>query len=489
MLKLKPVTVEGLDCLVNAYLTLLQQNFGEYQYAFWDTWVFCYEKSSQYSFGEAINIPMSIYHENIKKYYCADIQKISIKPWQEFKFTVLKLLERDVPIIVSMDTYYCNWYANFKKTHSEHTVIIGHYEHDCWNVIDTVPPRVDIQLADEDLRAGILSAQIARFSKRKQSKNLQQFLEHTLSRKKHQFEQEKLEQFVKDFDEINLETEITYDTYVWTVPMLRNIRRIYYSRKQFLEYVFYLKEEQDESLVSFINDRFTPIIVDWAVIMNVLYKMQISHRVDQQAKIKSTLEAVAQKEKEFTERLMKAISCSALLKNYVVPKSTKFIQLQLAYDAYSHFFETVDFVRKTDLNSGELWIRKEVEFVFPKVDGTKYNCMRCKGQTIALTAGKIETIHLIGYATWGNQISNYQITDVAGNLEGELMISDWCVKPQFGEIVLWEGEFVQKKTNLSYTGHIFDVKIPLYGKETVGYLKLPDCKEIVLFAIVNEVNI
>ncbi len=139
-------------------------------------------------------------------------------------------------------------------------------------------------MADEDLRAGILSAQIARFSKRKQSKNLQQFLEHTLSRKKHQFEQEKLEQFVKDFDEINLETEITYDTYVWTVPMLRNIRRIYYSRKQFLEYVFYLKEEQDESLVSFINDRFTPIIVDWAVIMNVLYKMQISHRVDQQAK-------------------------------------------------------------------------------------------------------------------------------------------------------------------------------------------------------------
>ena len=75
------------------------------------------------------------------------------------------------------------------------------------------------------------------------------------------------------------------------------------------------------------------------------------------------------------------------------------------------------------------------------------------------------------------------------HLDGELMISDWCLEPQFGEIVLWKGEFIQKKTKLSYTGHIFDVKIPLYGRKTASYLKLPDCKEIVLFAIVNEVNI
>lgn len=489
MIKLKPVTEEGLDCLVNAHLTLLQQNFGEYQYAFWDTWVFCYEKSSQYSLGEAINIPMGIYHANIKKYYFTDIQKISTEPWEDFKLSILKLLRQDVPIIVSVDTYYCDWYENYKSSHSKHTFIIVDYEYDFWTIVDTVPPRVGIQLADEDLKGGILDAQIAKFSARSQKRSLLQFLEHTLERKKSKFEQEKLAQFAKDFRKIDLETEIIYDKYVWTVPILRNIRRIYYSRKQFLENVLYLKTENDEPLVSFIYDNFTPIIIDWAVVMNVLYKMQISHKITHKEKIENILETVAQKEKEFAEKLTKTISCSKGLKNYVVSKNTKFIQLFLVFNEYSHFFEMKDFVRKTELQEGKLWIRKEVQFNFPEVNKKSYNCMSCKGQTIALTKGRIEAIHLIGYATWGNQISNYEIIDANENLEGELMISDWCLKPQFGESVLWEGEFVQKKTKLSYTGRIFDVKIPLYGRETTSYLRLPDCKDILLFAIVNEVCI
>lgn len=264
MIELKPVTVEGVDCLVNSHLTILQHNLGEYQYAFWDTWVFCYNQSSQYSFGEAINIPMRIYHENIKRYYTANIEKISIEPWGDFKSTVLRLLKEDVPIVVCVDTYYCNWYENFRKSHSEHTFIITNCKNDFWDVIDTVPPRVGLQLADEDLRQGIFWAEKVKFFKRNERKSLMQFLEHTLERKKKQFEQEKLEQVVKDFDEVNLEDEITYDKYVWSVPILRNVRRIYHSRKQFLEYIDYLKTEKDSSLVSFINEKFTPIIVDWA---------------------------------------------------------------------------------------------------------------------------------------------------------------------------------------------------------------------------------
>lgn len=488
MIKLKPVTVEGLDCLVNSHLTLLQHDFGEYQYAFWDTWIFCYDQSSQYSFGEAINIPMRIYHENIKHYYSADIEKISIEPWGDFKSTALGLLEEDVPIIVSVDTYYCNWYENFRKSHSEHTFIITSYKNDFWDVLDTVPPRAGLKMAEDDLRQGIFGAHKVKFSKRNERKSLMQFLEHTLERKKKKFEQENLEQFVKDFDEVHLEDEIIYNKYVWSVPILRNVRRIYYSRKQFLEYVDYLKTEKDSSLVSFINENFTPIIVNWAVIMNVLYKMQISHRINQKDKIRNILDEVAQKENEFFKKITKVISCPELLADYGTQKNTEFIQLSLEYNGYSHFFETKDFVRKTELEEGKLWVKEGVRFNFPKISNGRYNCMHCKGQTIELPRGKIETIHLIGYATWGNQIASYQIIDEEENIEGELMFSDWCVKPQFAEKVLWKGQFNQKGTKINYVGRIFDVKIPLAGRKTASYLKLPDCEEVVLFAIVSEIN-
>ena len=455
----------------------------------WDTWVFCYDQSEQYSFGEAINIPMRIYHENIKRYYSTDIEKMSIESWGNFKSTALRLLEKDVPIIVCVDTYYCNWYENFKKSHSEHTFIVTNLKNDFWDVIDTVPPRAGLQVSDEDLRQGILGAETAKFFKRNEEKSLMQFLEHTLERKKKKFEQENLERFVKDFDQVNLEDEIIYDKYVWSVPILRNVRRIYHSRKQFIEYIDYLKKEKDSVLVSFINEKFTPIIVDWAVVMNVLYKMQISHRINQKDKIGRILEEVEHKEKEFFEMLMKVLSCPELLADYDTQKNTEFIQLSLDYDNHSHFFETRDFVRKTELEAGQLWIKQGVRFKFPKVGDGTYNCICCKGQIIALPKGKIEAIHLIGYATWGNQLANYQIIAEEGKINGEIMFSDWCVKPQFGEKILWEGQFVQNETKINYIGRIFDVKISMAGRETASYLKLPNCKEIVLFAIVSEQSV
>ena len=489
MINLKPITVEGLDCLLNSHLTLLQHDLGEYQYAFWDTWVFCYDQSSENSFGEAINIPMRFYHENIKHYYSADVEKISIEPWGDFKSTALGLLEEDVPIIVSIDTYYCNWYENFKKSHSEHTFIITNYKNDFWDVLDTMPPRAGLKIAEDDLRQGIFETHKVKFSKRKERKSLMQFLEHTIERKKKQFEQENLERFVKDFDEVNLEDEIIYNKYVWSVPILRNVRRIYDSRKQFLEYVDYLKTEKDGNLVSFINEKFTPIIVDWAVIMNVLYKMQISHRINQKDKIRRILKYVAQKEKEFFEEMEKVISCPELLAWVGAEKNTEFVQLSLDYDSHSHFFQTRDFVRKTKLEGGKIWIKEGVRFKFPEVGDEKYNCICCRGQTIVLPKGKIEAIHLIGYATWGNQVASYQIIDEEENIEGEIMFSDWCIKPQFGEKILWEGQFIQNETKINYIGRIFDVKIPLAGRTTVNHLKLPNCKEIILFAIVSEQNV
>ena len=486
MINLKPITVEGVDCRVNSYLSLLQYYFGEYQYAFLDTWFFSYDPSEQFSFGEAINIPMRIYRENIQHYYSAETEKIFIKPWRNFKTTALRSLEKDIPIIVCGDTYYCNWYENFKKSHSEHTFMITGFDDGVWNVVDTVPPRTDLQVLDIDLQQGILDAETMKFSKRNESITLKQFLKHTLERKKNQYEQEKLEQFVKDFDEINLEDEIICDKYVWSVPILKNVRRIYYSRKQFLDYVDYIKEEKNNSLVSFLNKEFTPIVIEWAVVMNVLYKMHISRKFDQKDKIRKNLHDIAQKEKKFINKIEQVISCPEVLMDYNEERNnTKVIQLFLEYNDYSHFFETKDFIRKTDLFEGQIIINGK-KIKFSETKNGKCNCMCCKGQKIELPKNT-EKFHLIGYGIWGNQMANYQIITGEEKIEGELRISDWSVKPQFGESILWQGEFVQNATKLSYSGRIFDIVVSLPKREIKSQLKLPDCKEIVLFAIAIEV--
>lgn len=487
MMTLEPISVEGLDCLVNSYLSLLQRDLGEYQYAFWDTWAFCYNKTDNHKIGHAINLPMSIYLDNIQQYYLSDMEELFFDNWEVFRQSALESLRDQVPIVVCVDTFYCSWYDNYGKTHSKHTFLLMDYVDSVWKVIDTMPRRININFTDEDLRKGIFWARKVVFLRRNGEKNLSQFLLHTLKRKEEKKEQYYLEQFVHDFIEVDLEEELEFGTYVWSVPILRNIRRNYYSRKQFLEYAEFLKKQEDVVFVEYITDLFHPIISEWAVVMNVFYKMQISRKINKKDKIQECLETIAIKEREAIYKVTEVLHNREILKDYSTGGNREFFQINLDFNEYSHFFETKDFIRKTEIPTGILWEKDNVRFVFPKVAETNDNCVKCIGQKIAMPDKDIKKIHFIGYATWGNQMTQYQLHYDGEIITRELTITDWCMKPEFMETVLWRGSFIQKGTEIEYFGHIFDVVIPVEEEKKLIHIQLPDCERVILFAIVAEI--
>lgn len=88
-----------------------------------------------------------------------------------------------------------------------------------------------------------------------------------------------MECFNQDIKECSWNQEFDFQEYVWAIPIMRSVRRIYGSRIQFLECVKYFKSE-NIMLCEYIEDIFKPIITEWGILLNILYKARISNVYD-----------------------------------------------------------------------------------------------------------------------------------------------------------------------------------------------------------------
>ena len=487
MINLEPITVEGLDCLVNSYLTLLQYNLGEYQYAFWDTWAFDYQPNMDSKIGEKIYLSMKTYLDNIDRFYSSEREELNVSQWDDFCEQAQKALKDNTPIVVGMDTFYCDWYDNFHRNHTLHTFLLVGQEENEWIVIDTMPRRINIHMPDDRLKNGIHWAKKIKFVQRVEESNLAQFISHTLERKEVNNDSRLLEAFVDDFVPIIIKDEMQFDQYVWKVPILRNIRRIYNSRKQFVLMAQFLQCEGDSNLVQYIEELLNPIISKWAVVMNMFYKIHLSQNPKKKEKIQANFNEIFQLEKTAYEQLVMVQNNPEFLDSYYQPVETQFVQLPIQCNEFSHFFEERDFTRQTELLQGQVWNNDNVSFTFPEVKVGVNHCMKCEGQEFEINQTNVYAIHLIGYATWGSQNGECQLCYETNKTNIEVNLSDWCEGPCFAEDVLWKGKFLSTD-ELTYDGLIYDVVIKAKPDLNLTSIIMPDCDKMILFAVVLEIG-
>lgn len=484
IIDLEPISIAGLDCSIACMLTLANWQIKEYQLAFWSSWEFNYDREFSL-FGERLDISMSTVLYNLKtNYFCEELE---LQIGTNITENIRKSIQNNMPIIVALDSYYCPWSDNYKEKHVNHVIVISGICKNGFYAVDTMPIKENVFIGKNDIANGIISAKVVRFSK-KESKNCIDFLNNVLNRKQTNQEILKMECFNQDIKECSWNQEFDFQEYVWAIPIMRSVRRIYGSRIQFLECVKYFKSE-NIMLCEYIEDIFKPIITEWGILLNILYKARISNVYDNVGiRITNRMKKILEIEKCVIGDLKDKLINKKILSNEKVIKKM-YLPIKCYFNSVSHFYETKDFIRRTPFpsivydNKGLVLMKMHKDVL----DCGK--CMVCKKQSFDITSDKIVRIHLIGYGTWRNQSECIRIFYEHENYEDvEIQLSDWCLGASFGEEVLWRGKFDMVNGNDIYNGYIYDSVVRVNGKRKISKFRLPENEKMILFGIVLEIR-
>lgn len=480
--KMEVISLDGLDCYENSLLTILNWKYGEILYALWDSWDFSYDIKKKL-IGEKIELPMSNIINNLIKYYGFELNEFDVKKRRFLIKKIKKQLQKKGYFFVKIDTYYCNWYDDYKKRHSIHMFILTGIRKTGFNVIfnaiDTMPKRLGLTINADDIKKGIVWAGYPEFTERKTEKSLKEFLQYALERSEEQIRNMKC--FYKELKKTDIYNEIREDLFVWEIPFMYSLRRVYGSRKNFMLALELFEEKQNDKYLSVCAQNiFKPIIKKWGIIINALYKMKLKDQKENYDAIKEKIKDVIHTEEDCCSKL------NNLLKDSYVENISvnKLESISLEYNTISHFYERKDFERITELPS-QLFIRvNNISCPINLTNNGLNNCIKCCGQNLKINKEKINRLHLIGYAVWGNQMTQLTLIYENYTTKVDFQISDWCIDAAFGETKLWEGKFKQISSHDIYHGWIFDVEINV--DEKLKEVKLPECENIILFSVVVE---
>lgn len=484
MLSIRPFAIEGLDCLENSLLTIIKWKYNEFEQGFVDSFYFSYKQECGKRMGESLSVPTDNVINNFKKYYGLSIGNIDFDKSDPEK-VIRNEIEAGNPVMISMDTFFCNWYENYKKSHSVHVFIITGKIERGWSVIDTMPLRFNIQISEEDLKSGLRWIRKVNWGKRTEAfPSIYEVISKVLERKCKRNELQQIEMFIKDFSGSDIESEIDENCDVWSIPLLNNMRRVYGSYNQLLLLLNYMKKSE-KSIGDYYIDIVKPIVSEWGIIINLMYKMKMNQKyVEMRPRIICRLKKVYELEK----LMLKQIELEGNRQRHGADKRTcRYENISFPFNNESHFFQEKDYTLESEFRIGERWEAETVIFDFPMFGANELNSISCDGQHIEIGHSNVLKIHFIGYAKWGNQMENVTIEYSESSEEKELAITDWCYEPRFGENVIWEGDFAQIHGTEIYKGKIFDVGIPVQDT-WIRQLILPKCSKIVLFAIVLEIE-
>lgn len=478
--KIVPINILGLDCFTNTVLTLVNYRYGEYQKVLWDSWLFVYNEKEE-SISKKVKIPSNIYIQNAYKYYGIRVTKKQVDR-NNLVCDICYLINENGPAMVCIDTFYCEWYENYQKEHSKHIFIVERYEDGFFYIYDTMPIRVNIRMSFRKLVQGFIWVKFVLFQRISYSEpiKLTSFLDYTVNRKKSNHEIKALNDFVENLSYENLRMEVDKSGYVWSIPILNYIRRIFGSREHFVEVIDYIYSTSNDTRCVEIKENFKEVIRLWGKITHTLYKFYFKKNDKELCdRIINYLGEVIKEENRMVTYLVEYSN-----ESYATKKMSNY-EICLPLNFSSHFFEDKDFIKKTQLQCGVRWNCGNFSFMFPAMECN--NCMTCNEQRIVVKKKNVKKIHFIGYSVWGNQVDDLVFYMFDGvTLKKEISLSDWCTGATFAENTIWEGEFVEKVSDLIYKGCIYDFIIEFVVGENIDTIIMPCNEHIILFAIVVQ---
>ncbi len=139
-----PYHFEGLNCYEDAVISVIARYRTDYKLLFFMFWGFVYEKNNV--IGEGIKRNRVIFSRIIKDVFNIDL------------FMKREMLDenklKELPVIIFIDTYWCFWHMDFKKSHHIHYVVINEVQEEGVICLDAAFEKKGIFISWEELEKG-----------------------------------------------------------------------------------------------------------------------------------------------------------------------------------------------------------------------------------------------------------------------------------------------------------------------------------------------
>ena len=131
---------------------------------------------------------------------------------------------------------------------------------------------------------------------------------------------------------------------------------------------------------------------------------------------------------------------------------------------------------------------REVAFAYPRRVQGRLDAVACRGQQIALPAGRTVRLHLLGAAAEAGVLGAFQVAyDDGSSATLPLTMSDWREDPQQGEaIALSINSYRSQQATRRGAAHLYHYLLALDAGKTAKTLTLPDDRRMVIVAITAE---
>ncbi len=470
---IKPIYIQGLDCIDNTIISICSYLFGNCQNLFWDALQFKYH--NDYCIGKGLDWDDRKIVKNAEKLYGMYFQSNKISNVEGKQRLIENFFVKKDAMILAVRTNICSWQESYgSSNYTIHYVMIIDIVKNGIICNDCMPKKEDVFLSWEQLRYG-LEGLITISIKDKRSKfvSLNDIYKTVRKQLKIRDVEKMKKRISKDLD---IQREFGIENKIRKIALYNLFLKVTGGHIQFSQYLDSCLNEKE------LSEEVLKTAVLWEELKLMTVKIHMKYSQGQYISdkqieeyrlwYKNKLETIILNEKQFVETLRNILNT----KQYIRQANMMQIEnVELVYNESSHFLNNEFDVEIEKL----LKIIKHSQSI--KTEKNHFNCIFCDGQEIRVNK-MIKGIVLIGYATYGTQFDFIKIrTDYNKIIEISLAFSDWTEEKLIQEKVLWESDFKTKtEKNVNYIGKLVEKRIEL-GKINCQSIILPQNKYIHIF--------
>lgn len=487
--EIKPVYIDGLDCVDNTALTVCKSLRGEYEKVFWNSWRVRYKPD--YVIGRGLIVLPGRIQDNIRRFYGIEFIPLGSFDRRRGRELITRILKEDGLLIAGLKANAFPWKEAYNQdVNGVHFLVLkGMGKEGVW-CTDAMPKRENALLGWEDIRHGLLSLIRIQDGKAKCDVHLEKIVRTVKKNVNFQSIIKLQKKIETDFE---AEREFGEQKNIWRVPLYNLFLILKGGHEQFEIYLRNSEFKKDTILIQSMHK----LVCEWEALKVLTVKIHrefIANKLILEKERKyinvfvKRLGLIAQLEKETKDRFYNTYKMMKLRKSIfrVISDGEEWragSYIDLNYNEYTHMVNSQDFFTSSSIQYGVVWRLQKSEFYLPQVNENAYNCMYCDGQKIELEK-YISKVDMLLYATYGAQFEQIEVCYEDGMDSLDFWVSDWTERPLHFEETAWSTEFRSKvPAKPDYMGKIAAMELYIDSRRICRSITLPRCEEIHIFAI------
>lgn len=508
----------GLYCLSDCIATISNHVGRDYKMSFIDGWNFSYykrEASNTQLISSSLNISEYNTLKNLKDYHGIQLNELEYMSTSSLISKLLIEKEKNIPLLVSFDSYWCPWDWGYQKYHNKHHyffIVDYDYKNNQFVCVDPYFKKEKESLSRSEFQKGIQKIFRFTFTEEKDLK-IEECLETLQSSTKsimlnaHHLT-DLAEDIAKQFD-LKKESEGFED--IFTSKLNGLFIRFMQTRCNFSIALEYLSEMSNSENLRLLSEKWWEIGIKWMSLRKMIYKMWFMNNNQERLRtqISEKIMQIANIENDCFEKMCALSFFTAEDVEAVQPVQKIHLaeaNENLTYIKLDNFFNNKAFGRNIEndwnadftgtghyylLNTKQnhSWLKKDnLAFFTPSLSSDMPDNISCSGEIIEISPNKFSSIMILASSEFGNSIDEVLIKYEDGSTKGlKIEITDYILEPQFGEKIVWEGNAAYKSGNtivpLNETAYLFGKVFALDFKKKMSAIILPYYPNLHVFSI------